>query len=149
MDCVSIAAKIGCSGERLRNWVRQAQRDRGERAGLSTSQREAIVSASVPTAMVTPQASPELSSKAFVDTYCVTCHNQRLKTAGLLLDTMDVTDVAAYAPQWEKAVVKLRAQRDSAREYCKRWSFVGPFSGLIRKAILKQLKVESESQAKA
>jgi hypothetical protein len=29
------------------------------------------------------------------------------------------------------------------------WSFVGPFSGLIRKAILKQLKVESESQAKA
>ncbi len=29
------------------------------------------------------------------------------------------------------------------------WSFVGPFSGLIRKAILKQMKVESESQAKA
>jgi len=29
------------------------------------------------------------------------------------------------------------------------WGFVGPFSGLIRKAILKQMKVESESQAKA
>jgi transposase len=42
MDCVSIAAKIGCSGERLRNWVRQAQRDRGERAGLSTSERERL-----------------------------------------------------------------------------------------------------------
>jgi transposase len=42
MDCVSIAAKIGCSGERLRNRVRQAQRDRGERAGLSTSERERL-----------------------------------------------------------------------------------------------------------
>ena len=29
------------------------------------------------------------------------------------------------------------------------WRFVGPFSGLIRKVILKQMKVESESQAKA
>ena len=29
----SIAAKIGCSGETLRNWVRQAERDQGQRAG--------------------------------------------------------------------------------------------------------------------
>ena len=48
-------------------------------------------------------------SKAFVDTYCVTCHNQRLKTAGLALDTLDVANVAAHAPAWEKVVVKLRA----------------------------------------
>jgi transposase len=33
---------IGCSGERLRNWVRHAQRDRGGRAGLSTSERERL-----------------------------------------------------------------------------------------------------------
>jgi len=30
---VSIAAKIGCSSETLRNWVRQAERDAGERPG--------------------------------------------------------------------------------------------------------------------
>ena len=48
-------------------------------------------------------------SQPFVDTYCATCHNQRLKTAGLLLDTMDVANVAADAPAWEKVVVKLRA----------------------------------------
>ena len=38
----SIAAKIGCSGETLRNWVRQAERDRGVRAGPTTNERERI-----------------------------------------------------------------------------------------------------------
>jgi mono/diheme cytochrome c family protein len=56
-----------------------------------------------------PQADPAVPSKAFVETYCVTCHNERRKTAGLALDTLDVTNVAAHAPEWEKAVVKLRA----------------------------------------
>ena len=35
----SIAEKIGCSGETLRNWVRQAERDQGKRGGLSTDER--------------------------------------------------------------------------------------------------------------
>ncbi len=38
----SIAQKIGCSGETLRNWVRQAERDQGLRAGPSTDERERI-----------------------------------------------------------------------------------------------------------
>ena len=38
----SIAAKIGCSGETLRNWVRQAERDRGLRAGPTTQERDRI-----------------------------------------------------------------------------------------------------------
>ena len=50
-----------------------------------------------------------LSSKAFVDTYCATCHNQRLKTGGLALDTLDIDNVGAHAAEWEKVVVKLRA----------------------------------------
>jgi len=48
-------------------------------------------------------------SKAFVDTYCATCHNQRLNTAGLAFDKLDVANVAAHAQEWEKVVVKLRA----------------------------------------
>lgn len=51
----------------------------------------------------------EPPSKAFVDKYCTTCHNQRTKTAGLMLDTMDVANVGTHAPEWEKVVVKLRA----------------------------------------
>src|SRR5690606_3033986 len=37
-----IAEKIGCSGETLRNWVRQAERDAGKRPGLTTTERERI-----------------------------------------------------------------------------------------------------------
>ncbi len=38
----SVAAKIGCSGETLRKWVRQAERDLGQRGGLPTSERERL-----------------------------------------------------------------------------------------------------------
>ena len=39
---VSIAAKIGCKAETLRLWVRQEQRDQGERPGTTTGERERI-----------------------------------------------------------------------------------------------------------
>ncbi len=38
----SIATKIGCTAETLRRWVRQAERDRGEREGVTTAERERI-----------------------------------------------------------------------------------------------------------
>ncbi len=38
----SIAEKIGCSSETLRNWVRQAERDAGRRPGLTTEERERL-----------------------------------------------------------------------------------------------------------
>ena len=38
----SIAAKIGCSAETLRKWVRQAERDQGRRAGLTTDERQRL-----------------------------------------------------------------------------------------------------------
>ena len=36
----SIAAKIGCTGETLRKWVRQAKRDQGIRPGLTSDERD-------------------------------------------------------------------------------------------------------------
>ena len=38
----SIAAKIGCTAETLRRWVRQAEQDCGERAGATSAERERI-----------------------------------------------------------------------------------------------------------
>jgi transposase len=38
----SIASKIGCTSETLRKWVRQAERDQGKRAGLTTSEQERL-----------------------------------------------------------------------------------------------------------
>ena len=41
--------------------------------------------------------------------YCVSCHNQRTNTAGLALDTVDLTDIPADAQVWEKVIRKVRA----------------------------------------
>ena len=54
-------------------------------------------------------SSPLLSQRALLDRYCVTCHNQQLKTAGLMLDTLDLAHVGEHAEPWEKVVRKLRA----------------------------------------
>ncbi len=52
---------------------------------------------------------PSSSHRALLDRYCVTCHNERLRTAGLTLDTVDVANVVGEAEVWEKVVRKLRA----------------------------------------
>ena len=49
-------------------------------------------------------------ARALVKTYCVSCHNQRLKTAGLALDNVDADHVSNSADTWEKVVVKLRSR---------------------------------------
>ena len=39
---VSIAAKIGCTAETLRRWVRRHERDTGQREGLNTADRDRL-----------------------------------------------------------------------------------------------------------
>ena len=67
-----------------------------------------IVSLCLPTS-VSAQATPSATgSRATLDQFCVTCHNQRLETAGLRLDELDVSDPSQHAEVWEKVVRKLR-----------------------------------------
>ncbi|MBI4481071.1 MAG: DUF1552 domain-containing protein [Acidobacteria bacterium] len=60
-----------------------------------------------------PPSNPEPSSGtvpgAVISQYCITCHNERLKTAGLMLDRLEAGNVAGSPAQWEKVVRKLRS----------------------------------------
>ena len=46
--------------------------------------------------------------EATLDRYCVTCHSDRLKTAGLTLESIDTTNIAGAPDVWEKVVRKVR-----------------------------------------
>jgi hypothetical protein len=61
-----------------------------------------------PAAARTTGASP---NRALLDRYCVTCHNERLRTGNLVLagDAVDPDHVAGAAAVWEKVVQKLRS----------------------------------------
>src|SRR5947207_9368181 len=50
----------------------------------------------------------DIDARDVLNKYCVTCHNARMKTAGLLLDTLDPGNVGPDAEQWEKVSIKLR-----------------------------------------
>ena len=52
-------------------------------------------------------ASPTSSQRQFLDRYCVTCHNERLKSGGLSLARVDLSKPGAQPELWEKVVRKL------------------------------------------
>jgi mono/diheme cytochrome c family protein len=49
-------------------------------------------------------------TRAVLNKYCVGCHNQNTRTAGLALDTLDPANVGSHAEVWERVVEKLRAE---------------------------------------
>ena len=59
-------------------------------------------------AQQTSGRAPALSPRAVLDRYCVTCHNERLRTGGLTLESVDPERVGDDAEVWEKVVRKLR-----------------------------------------
>src|SRR5499427_1541759 len=58
---------------------------------------------------IAPSAADPATQRAIINQYCVPCHNARLKTAGLLLDQLDLDHLADHAEIGEKVVRKLRA----------------------------------------
>ncbi|RPH59770.1 MAG: DUF1592 domain-containing protein [Acidobacteria bacterium] len=53
---------------------------------------------------------PAFAQRATINQYCVGCHNDRSKTAGLAFDTLDLENVPANAEVLEKVVRRLRAR---------------------------------------
>ena len=53
---------------------------------------------------------PASKYRAVLDKYCVTCHNGRLQTAGLELDTVGLSNLGQHAELWEKVVLKLEGR---------------------------------------
>jgi mono/diheme cytochrome c family protein len=70
--------------------------------------------ATAQTTTATPQPTtraPQVTAaeqRALLDQYCVTCHNARLKTAGLMLDTLNIERLSDSADVWEKVAHMLR-----------------------------------------
>jgi mono/diheme cytochrome c family protein len=56
-----------------------------------------------------PPATAIAAQSAIVNRYCVTCHNDRAKTANLTLEKLDLSAVGDHAEVWEKVVRKMRA----------------------------------------
>src|ERR1700677_3127582 len=56
------------------------------------------------------QAPPTSPAREIVNKYCVSCHNQKLKTAGLALDRIDAEHPSNSQETWENVIAKLRSR---------------------------------------
>ena len=56
-----------------------------------------------------PAGAAAPATREVLDQYCIGCHNERLLTAGLALDSVDTTRPQADPELWERVIAKLRA----------------------------------------
>lgn len=75
-----------------------ARQDAGLRSEETTPPRN-VASSSQPT-----------PARTLVTNYCISCHNQKTRTANLALDTADTVDLVKSAETWEKVIVQLRSR---------------------------------------
>src|SRR5262245_6667769 len=75
----------------------------------------AVIAAATATRAAGPQrpSSPPVqaessSQRQLLNRYCIGCHNERMKVAGLVLDSVDLSQVGGQSQVWEKVVRKLR-----------------------------------------
>src|ERR1051325_10741868 len=68
----------------------------------------ALVSLSVLVPPLSPQPASPAPAEVF-SRYCVSCHNQRLKTGGFVLDPAESAHPSSNPEQWEKVLRKLRS----------------------------------------
>src|SRR6188768_27138 len=77
-------------------------------AGRQASEPAPAARGTTPPRASTQQAAAQQLDPALLKTYCITCHNDRLKTGGLALDTVSLDDIAGNAETLEKVVLRLK-----------------------------------------
>jgi mono/diheme cytochrome c family protein len=86
----------------------QAASPRAATSPVRQAPRTAAPAPASPRAAAAPDPSAA-KQRALLDQYCVSCHNDRVKTANLTLEHADLSAVSDHAELWEKVVRKLRA----------------------------------------
>src|SRR5262245_29207145 len=76
--------------------------------GAPAAPRPTVAPARAATAPSAPSASQSSQQAAVLKQYCLTCHSDRLKTGGLTLESLDLTNLSGHAETWEKVVRRLR-----------------------------------------
>jgi mono/diheme cytochrome c family protein len=71
---------------------------------VSTSARQAAP----PPAPAQANSPATVAPRGVLDKYCISCHNQKTRTAGLALDTVDAANPIANAELWEKVIARLQ-----------------------------------------
>src|SRR5215469_16666899 len=61
-------------------------------------------------ALLSAQTTQTSSPRETFDKYCITCHNQKLRTSGLALDTLDLSKPGENGEILERVIVRLRAR---------------------------------------
>jgi mono/diheme cytochrome c family protein len=80
------------------------------RRALAVTALVVVFAATPSTAQRGPAAAPAASEqRALLDQYCVTCHNDRLKTSNLSLEKLDLSTAGDHGELWERVIRKLRA----------------------------------------
>jgi len=99
---ITIAGCIGLTvigAGYLHLWAAQVQKPAPARRSEVAKSQNQLVSSPAPTTA---------AARAVLDKYCITCHNDKAKTAGLQLDSLDLEHVGEHAETWEKVARKLR-----------------------------------------
>ncbi len=74
--------------------------------GLATALAAFAQQRSAPAAKATAPASDAAPQQALVDQYCVMCHSEQLKTAGVILEGLHIDHIADNTATWEKVLRK-------------------------------------------
>ncbi|MXY16779.1 MAG: DUF1587 domain-containing protein, partial [Acidobacteria bacterium] len=108
-DCSATTPTNGKTASPRRRKTRASRAQMRRRRRFSVSALAAVLLTAAAAAGQPSDADPE-SHRALLQRYCVGCHNERLLTGGLALDTVDVGNVGGSADIWEKVAQKLRTR---------------------------------------